>query len=222
MKLYLSGPITQSPSGGKGDFAAMADRLRRMGYDVVSPTELDEPGHKCAPLNIGGGPVLCFGPDRCSVCGEVLPGEPNWQDCMKRDVRSLVDCDAIVVVPNWVYSKGAVIEIQLARDLGIQVLDDKLKPFHEPITREAERLVMGPRQEDYDNPSRNAALTADLFTLYLRGKGYLKDGAELAPADYPYMMILVKMAREMHRPKRDGRVDIAGYALVADRIVEGW
>lgn len=33
-------------------------------------------------------------------------------------------------------------------------------------------------------------------------------------------MIAVKISRECHRPKRDNRVDIAGYAEVLDMVIE--
>ena len=34
-----------------------------------------------------------------------------------------------------------------------------------------------------------------------------------------YCMIAVKISRECHRPKRDNRVDIAGYAEALDMVV---
>ena len=40
-------------------------------------------------------------------------------------------------------------------------------------------------------------------------------------ADIPLILIAVKLAREMHRPKRDNLVDIAGYAETRSRILEG-
>ena len=53
--------------------------------------------------------------------GEV-PGW-KWEDYMKRDIQLLCDCDFIYRLPNWQESKGAKLENDLAKTLGIPVLD---------------------------------------------------------------------------------------------------
>lgn len=102
----------------------------------------------------------------------------------------------------------------------------------ESIAAEADRLVDGDRQAAYGHPLDNFAFIAALWADYLAGRGLLKhvaltdDGSqgELAPResvtaeDAALMMILVKIAREAHAPKRDNRVDLAGYAKVLDLI----
>lgn len=56
--------------------------------------------------------------------GEV-PGW-KWEDYMKKDIKLLLDCDFIYRLPNWNESKGAQIENELAKTLGIPVLEVKL------------------------------------------------------------------------------------------------
>lgn len=93
------------------------------------------------------------------------------------------------------------------------------------ILDEAHRIVHTSRQADYGHPLDNWTLTADLFTAALRPK--LRDGESISAEMAVLLMVLVKVAREIHRPKRDSRLDLAGYAEVLDMIVEererrGW
>lgn len=45
----------------------------------------------------------------------------TWEKYMKNDLRQLLLCDEIHMLPCWVNSKGAKIEHQLALDLGIVI-----------------------------------------------------------------------------------------------------
>ena len=77
---------------------------------------------------------------------------------------------------------------------------------------EAKKLVHGDRQADYGHPARDfATITEILNALGFRrmdARGKLR---ELKPTDHPIIMQAVKLSREYHRPKRDNRVDGAGY-----------
>lgn len=86
--IYLSGPMTGKPDLNKPAFNAMALKLRRRGYMVINPPELDakEP------------------------CG-------TWEDCLRRDLRALTRCDAIATLPGWKKSRGANLEVFVARAL---------------------------------------------------------------------------------------------------------
>jgi len=87
----------------------------------------------------------------------------------------------------------------------------------ESVIKEADRIVHASRQADYGHPFDNWSLTADLFTAALRPK--LREGERITAETAVLLMELVKVARELHRPKRDTRVDLAGYAEVLDMIV---
>lgn len=47
----------------------------------------------------------------------------DWSVAMKKCIKALLDCDAIVILPDWEQSKGAKIERQLAEDLDIQIFN---------------------------------------------------------------------------------------------------
>jgi Domain of unknown function (DUF4406) len=92
-RLYLSGPMTGLPGHNVEAFNAEAHRLRLLGYSVVNPVEVAE----------GIGP------------------NPTWQSCMRADVKMLAGCDALVLLPGWQESQGAMLEIQLAFQLGLLI-----------------------------------------------------------------------------------------------------
>lgn len=80
------------------------------------------------------------------------------------------------------------------------------------ILTEAYDLVHGPRQADYDHPRVNFQAIADGWTVIF--------GEPVTPQQVALAMIWTKVCRELHRPKRDNRVDIAGYAETLDMVEE--
>lgn len=43
----------------------------------------------------------------------------DWQKAMKKCIAAMIECDAVLLLDDWTQSKGALIESQLALDLGI-------------------------------------------------------------------------------------------------------
>lgn len=92
-KVYISGPISKIPFQEAFDnFEKKEKELIALGYEVVNPMKLEHNHDK------------------------------SWKSYMKVDLKALIDCDCIVMLPGWVSSKGARIEWYLAKDLGIQIL----------------------------------------------------------------------------------------------------
>jgi hypothetical protein len=87
--------------------------------------------------------------------------------------------------------------------------------IHRSILTEANRLVHEDRSEAYDHPLDNFTRTAKLWQVLL--EDVLK--GEITPEMVGLCMIGVKLAREVHLPKRDNRVDIAGYAEGVDWLI---
>lgn len=77
-------------------FADAASSLRAAGFDVVSPAEVHHPG-------------------------ETGPGSLPWVDYLRTDLRAMLECDAIVLLPGWRASDGARLELRTAVSLGFQV-----------------------------------------------------------------------------------------------------
>ena len=82
----------------------------------------------------------------------------------------------------------------------------------ETILQEADRLVSTDRQADYGHPLDNFQQIAALWSPIL--------GIEVTPEQAALCMVGVKISRECHSPKRDNRVDGAGYFKVLDLIVD--
>ena len=80
----------------------------------------------------------------------------------------------------------------------------------ETILQEAQRLTAGERQRDYGHPHHDYSRVVAAFSALT--------GHDLTPAQGAIFMCCVKLARECTRPKRDNRVDLAGYAHVLDMI----
>ena len=52
----------------------------------------------------------------------ILPAIHNsWADYMIRDLMLLKDCDAIVMLPDWIDSKGATVEHDFALGCGMTI-----------------------------------------------------------------------------------------------------
>lgn len=91
--------------------------------------------------------------------------------------------------------------------------------YDDSVAIEAHGLVYGKRQGDYGHPREDFTRTAILWTGLLQHK--LADGEFITPEDYARCMVAVKLSRDVHSPKRDNRVDMAGYAITLDRLETG-
>ena len=55
----------------------------------------------------------------------------TWGDYMRQGIKAMMDCDAIFVFDDWSESKGACIEYNLARQLGMGVLYESALKKHQ-------------------------------------------------------------------------------------------
>ena len=83
------------------------------------------------------------------------------------------------------------------------------------VLNEAIKIINGERNQQYGSPEDSFSLIAKLWNIYLAETGV--DDFELDKRDVAFMMMLLKVARELNGHKRDNIVDLCGYAgLYAD------
>ena len=88
-KIYISGKISDLDIDvAKDNFRRGVSMVELMGKEAVNPFD-----------------VLPFKP------------EYTWRDYMKADIKALMDCDGILMLPDWIHSDGATIEHNLAHSL---------------------------------------------------------------------------------------------------------
>lgn len=97
MKVYVSGPMSGIEEENFPAFHAAARALRMLGYEVVNPAEFDT-----------------------DVAG--LDESARWIKFLKADIKALMDCEGIVMLPGWEQSQGAKLERYNAKALGMTVL----------------------------------------------------------------------------------------------------
>ena len=68
--------------------------------------------------------LLSFGYEPVNPAALVLT-EVSWEDAMKTVLREMLLCEGVSLLPDWVESKGAIIEKRLALELGMDVRDNK-------------------------------------------------------------------------------------------------
>lgn len=94
-RIYISGPMSGLPECNYPAFHAEAARLRGLGYDVVNPAEIS----------------VTTGADA------------SWTDYLRADLRELLTCNTVALLPGWHASKGAHLEIQIAHRLDMRIVD---------------------------------------------------------------------------------------------------
>lgn len=90
MKLYVSGPMTGHPEHNFPAFRAAAAQLRAAGYAVLDPSDKG-----------------------------IIPGF-EWEDYLRLDIKQMLDCDGVATLPGWIYSRGASLEVHVARALSMK------------------------------------------------------------------------------------------------------
>lgn len=91
-KVYIAGKISGIEDYAYALFEEAEQKFVKKGYQVVNPMKL--------PHN----------------------HDKKWESYMKDCIFELVGCDLIHPLPNWSDSKGAKIEMALAKELGIKII----------------------------------------------------------------------------------------------------
>lgn len=92
-RVYVAGPMTGLKDFNYPAFNAVADKLRAKGYEVENPA------------------------DHGTVDGA------DWADYMAYDLTRLGLCGMIALLPGWENSKGARLEVHIAEQLGMAIVN---------------------------------------------------------------------------------------------------
>jgi hypothetical protein len=94
-KCYISGQISGIEDIAESIFESAEEVVSKLGYIPINPMKIEHNHDK------------------------------SWESYMKVDIFELMKCDVIYVLRNWRNSKGATIEVNLAKDLGINIIFQK-------------------------------------------------------------------------------------------------
>lgn len=100
--IYIAGKVTGLDREETiAKFGKAVQELHNLGYVTINPMEI------------------------------VSNPDTTWQDAMILCIRAFLLCNAILLLPDARHSKGAQIEYQLAKDLGIRVYShiDQIKAY---------------------------------------------------------------------------------------------
>lgn len=130
-----------------------------------------------------------------------------WHVYIGRAISQVLTADQVRFLPNWETSTGAQIEHLVASAMQIELLtiDGREVPREREHLEEALSLVQGNRQDDYGNPFDNFTAHAEIAEAMGMPR--------LTPQQIAMHMMACKISRQIHRPKRDNLVDLAGYVL---------
>lgn len=90
--LYISGPMTGYPNHNFDEFNYVEEALKQRGWTVLNP----------------------------ATKGLVLGWK--WEDYLKYDLQQVLTSDGLAVLPGWMCSRGACLEVSTAQALGIPVM----------------------------------------------------------------------------------------------------
>lgn len=107
MRIYVAGPMAGMPAHNFPAFHAEAARLRGEGYEVVSPAELARPDELAEGERLGA----------------AFRETQTYRECLKRDLREVLGCDAVQLLPGWERSRGAQLEAYVAASVGIRIIE---------------------------------------------------------------------------------------------------
>lgn len=92
--LYVAGPMTGYPDFNYPEFRRVGAVLAERGYTVLNPVDAEE--------------------------HNPTPGTPQpWDWYMRHALRMVLEADALALLPGWAASRGASLEVQVARALGL-------------------------------------------------------------------------------------------------------
>lgn len=119
--------------------------------------------------------ALAFFPDEqvTIVNPATLPAIHNtWEDYLISDLMLLKDCDAIVMLPDWVESNGAKVEHAFAEGMGIEIHYLRKEP--EMVLTQEQMQSLGERLKDSMKGFASAVIAAANWPMVALKDGMLR------------------------------------------------
>jgi len=101
MKLYIAGPMTGIDDWNFPAFFNAEEQLKDLGYVVENPARHD-------------GNTL---EEALATVGTLENPVEKWEFYIKRDLKYLLECAGLVLLPGWQNSRGARLEVHIAKQL---------------------------------------------------------------------------------------------------------
>lgn len=92
-RIYIAGPMSGIENFNYPAFNEAAAKLRSLGYHVENPAESQPP-----------------------ACG-------TWEGYMRNAIPQMLACEMVALLPNWENSRGACLEVHVALEIGMRVLE---------------------------------------------------------------------------------------------------
>jgi hypothetical protein len=189
--VYICGPMRSMPQLNHPAFFEAEEVLKKKGHNVINPARMDQ--------------ELGLDPHNSQMDSKFI------EDCARRDIDAVFECDELVLLPNWEKSKGAKAEIAVAQWLSkpIRLYPSMVKLEKEDVCDVAKRLTSYDRQLDYGSPIEDFTKQARMWSVILN--------TNVTPQQIAMCMIAVKLCRMTNSPRhRDSAIDVVGYARCLD------
>lgn len=99
MTIYLAGPMTGKPNFNYDQFEEVTKDLEAQGHDILSPHDVEQ------WLGIP----------------KQEPGSQPYEWYVRNTMKMLLECQSIALLPAWWSSKGARLELKVARACAMPV-----------------------------------------------------------------------------------------------------
>lgn len=108
-KVYLSGPMTGKNNLNFEEFDKYEKKFKNLNFEVINPHNLFT---KQEVDNITK-----------KLDNKEISFEEHHGYFMRKDIKEMMDCDFIAVLDGWEKSKGANIEVYIARNINMPIVD---------------------------------------------------------------------------------------------------
>lgn len=100
--LHIAGPMTGIEESNYPAFNAAEVELRAAGYDVLNPVRSDV--------------------EETAVY-DYVDETTTWDAYMRNGINQLIRATGIVLLPGWLHSRGATLEVHIGQQLGLDIRD---------------------------------------------------------------------------------------------------